>query len=158
MPRPARPAVLLALLALAGCEADPSAPYLAVEGGGFVFNYRIAEVRYGIVVKPVRALPEGATIEARFENPSGGAPLVVSRKPRPSDRRVHLESGPVAGVVKDEPYAVAVVLKDAAGTPLQTIEKEFRSNIDGALMPERPLTVGPGYQRNVTGTGEAFPQ
>src|SRR5690606_40787351 len=57
---------------------DPSdKPYLKILGGGFMFNYREAEVFYGFTALVERPLASGSIIEAEFENPGGGESLVV---------------------------------------------------------------------------------
>lgn len=124
------------------------APYLAVEGGGFVFNYRIAEVTYGLVARVDRTIPAGTRIVTAFENPAGGAPLVTEQIARAGLAKLMLHSPPVAGVVAGRPYGVTVRLVDPAdGAEIGRLETSFTSNVDQSLMPSAPLTVGPGYQR-----------
>lgn len=147
--------VLAAALLLAACQRGGD--YLAVAGGGFVFNYRIAEAKYGIALKPMREIPADATIEATFDNPAGGAPFAIREAGPFNPTRITFETPPVSGVVKGKPYNVSVVLRDAAGTPLQTIEKAFRSELDQTALPEKPLAIGPGYQRNIGGNESAYP-
>ena len=81
--------LLLAVLVMAGCSSE-SGPYLELQGGGFIFNYRIAEATVGLVAVPVRALPEDATVEASFENPAGGPPIVLDEKVLPTTDQVRL--------------------------------------------------------------------
>lgn len=127
------------------------APYLAVEGGGFVFNYRIAEVTYGLVARVDRTIPAGTRIVAAFEDPAGGAPLVTEQVARPGLAKLVLHSPPVAGVVAGRPYGVTVRLVDPAdGAEIGRLETSFTSTVDQSLMPAAPLTVGPGYQRPAT--------
>ena len=68
---------LLSAAAVAACNG--SSEYLAVAGGGFIFNYRIAEATYGIALKPMRDIPDDAVITATFDDPSGGEPIVLSK-------------------------------------------------------------------------------
>lgn len=132
---------------LAGC-GDEDAPYLEVKGG-FIFNYRIAEARYSLAVEPRRELPPGSRIVATFEDPAGGAAIVVTQPTRPGQRRVAIESPPLAGIRKDQPYAVRVSLVGADGAaPIEVHEYAFRSNVAQSVLPDAPLTVGPGYARN----------
>ena len=49
--------VLAVLLVLGGCGGSDDTPYLKILGGGFIFNYRIGEAYYGLVVKAERRLP-----------------------------------------------------------------------------------------------------
>lgn len=124
------------------------APYLAVAGGGFVFNYRIAEVTYGLVARVDRTIPAGTRIVTAFENPAGGAPLVTEQVARAGLAKLILHSPPVTGVVAGRPYGVTVRLVDPAdGAEIGRLETSFTSNVDQSLMPSAPLTVGPGYQR-----------
>lgn len=149
----------LAGLALAACSDDPNRAYVELAGGGFIFNYRIAEAHYGLVLKPARRIPEGTTIEAAMENPAGGAPIVLTKVARGGETKFVFDSPPLRGVVKDKPYRVAVrVLAPEGGTELQRLEASFASDFDQSILPERPLTLGPGYARNVTGETEAFPK
>lgn len=134
-----------------------SGDYLAVAGGGFVFNYRIAEATYGIAFKPMRAIPENAVIEASFENPAGGEPFVMRKVGPFNPTRIAFTTPAVTGVVKGRAYKVIVALSDAAGMNLQTIEKTFASDVDQAVLPERPLAIGPGYQKNIDASTTAYP-
>ena len=149
-------ALLLSLtLLLAACNG--SGDYLAVAGGGFVFNYRIAEAKYGIALKPMRDIPADAVLEATFDDPAGGAPFVMRKAGPFNPTRVTFDTPPIHGVVKGRPYKVAVVLRDAAGKTLQTIDKTFQSELDQTVLPERPLAIGPGYQKNIDESTTAYP-
>ena len=150
-PRPScRHRLLVALaasLALAGCE-DATAPYVAFDGGGFIFNYRIAEAFYGVNLKPMRRLPAGGMIEVEFENPAGGAPFLV-RETTDAARLVYsMRTPPVQGVAADRDYKVAVRVRDASGAVLATYATVVRSTLDQSVLPQQPLVVGPLYTRN----------
>lgn len=147
-----RAAVVLLIAACVG-END----YLKAGGGGFIFNYRNAEATYGIILFPQKDPPAGATIEVRFENPAGGEPILLSRAAR-GGGRIDFETPPVQGVEKDKPYLVVAVLKSAEGKELQRIEKTFKSEVDQSVLPDRPLAIGPGYQRNIDESTTPFPQ
>ena len=147
--------LLLSASVLAACSG--SGDYLSPAGGGFIFNYRIAQATYGIALKPMRDLPPDGVIEATFENPSGGAPFVLREEGPFNPTRIAFTTPPVEGVVKGKRYTVAVVLKDAAGATLQRIEKTYASDIDQSVMPARPLAIGPGYQRNLDESESAYP-
>jgi len=150
----AAPALWAALL-LASCNA--SGDYLAVAGGGFIFNYRIAEATYGIALKPMRELPADGVIEASFENPAGGNPIVLRKEGPFNSTRIALSTPPVQGVMAKRPYNVAVVLIDGAGKVLQRIEKTYASELDQSALPARPLAIGPGYQKNIDESTTAYP-
>ena len=142
-------------LFLAACSG--SGDYLAVAGGGFVFNYRIAEASYGIAVKPMRELPPDGIVEASFENPAGGEAFIVSKTGPFNPTRIALATPPVHGVVKGRPYKVTLSLRDGAGRELQRIERSFVSDLDQSVLPERPLAIGPGYQTNIDRSTTAYP-
>ena len=149
------PIALAASLLLAACKE--SGDYLEVAGGGFLFNYRLAEATYSVVLRPLRTIPEGSVIEATIEDPAGGEPIVI-RKEAPFDAgRIPIDTPPVEGVVKDRPYAATIVLTDGAGQTLQKIETTFESDLDQSVMPKRPLAIGPGYQENIDESTTAYP-
>lgn len=141
-------AALVPLLALAACGDGDDGPYVEIVGGGFVFNYRIAEVFYGVTVVAHRPLPPGAELTAAFEDPAGGPPIRVSRQARDHQTRFSLESGPLQGVVADHDYTVVVTLSVPSGEVLETHTRVIRSKLDQSVLPPRPLTVGPGYTPN----------
>lgn len=146
-------AVLLAI-GWATRENPESKPYLKILGGGFMFNYRVADLYYGFTAAVQRPLPTGSIIEARFENPAGGPPLVERTRVGTDSVRYSLRTPPLQGVEKDRPYAVAIRVLDREETRvIWQDELSFRSQLDGSVMPERALTVGPGYARNPP-TGE----
>ncbi|AXS41735.1 hypothetical protein [Breoghania sp. L-A4] len=148
--------LVLAALVLAGCDSGDT-PYLKIAGGGFVFNYRIAEATCNVVAEPLRALPEGAVLEGEFENPQGGEALRVTRTPVAPQRRYMLTSPPLHGVQADRPYGVTLRLRDAAGTLLEEHVRAFTSTVDQSVLPKVPLTIGPGYTRNPESFGGVPP-
>jgi hypothetical protein len=143
-----RPALtgLAALLALAACSDD--SPYVVVSGGGIVFNYRIAEATAGIVAEVARVLPEGGVIEASFENPAGGPPIVETKPVTEDRRRFSFVTPPLTGIKADTDYKVVVRVLDAEGTEVQRVETKLHSDLDQSILPDVPLTLGPGYARN----------
>lgn len=139
-------AVLGAAASLAACSGD--SPYVVVSGGGILFNYRIAEATAGIVAEVARALPEGGTVEASFENPAGGDPIVESKPVTEERRRFSFVTPPLTGIRADTDYKVVVRVLDADGTELQRVETKVHSDLDQSILPKAPLTLGPGYARN----------
>jgi hypothetical protein len=140
------PLMLLAVLALAGCE-DAGKPPLALAGGGFIFNYRIAEVFYGVSLKPQRRIAAGAVLEGEFENPAGGQNLIV-RETLGEPKLVYaLQSPPLTGVKAGKPYRVEVRLIEG-GKITARLERTFASDLDQDVLPAAPLTIGPGYTPN----------
>jgi len=129
---------------------DPAdAPYLKILGGGFMFNYREAEIFYGFTAQVVRPLASGSIIEARFDDPAGGAPLVVSERVSTMTDRYALRTPPVRGVEAKKPYRVEIRVYDRTKTTLLWQEEHsYASQIADTVVPEKPLTIGPGYHRN----------
>lgn len=146
---------LCAGILLGSCE--PSGDYLAVAGGGFVFNYRIAEATYGVALKPMRELPADGVLVGTFENPAGGEPIVVRELGPFNPTRIALQTPPLQGVAAKRPYKVSVVLQDGEGAVLQRIEKTYASELDQSALPQRPLAIGPGYQKNIDESATAYP-
>ena len=133
------------LLAPAWQGGGADGPALAVEGGGFVFNYRIAEASYGLVARVERPIPAGTRILTSFENPAGGAPISEEQVARDGMTKLILKSPPVEGVVAGRPYAVTVRLLTPAGEEIGRLDTSFTSNVDQSVLPKGPLTRGPGY-------------
>lgn len=136
----------LALLVLAACSDD--SPYVVVSGGGILFNYRIAEATAGIVAEVARPLPEDGIVEASFENPAGGPPIIDSKPVTEDRRRFSFVTPPLTGIKADTDYKVIVRVLDADGAELQRVETKVHSDLDQSILPKMPLTVGPGYARN----------
>ena len=127
---------------------------LAFAGGGFLYNYRIAETRYGLSMRVVNPLPIGTRLEVTFENPDGGDPFIVTRALGSDTKLVGMESPALPPVATGRDYAVVIRLRDReTNAVLETHERQFRTNIDPSVMPEKPLTIGPGYHRNPAGAG-----
>lgn len=144
--------VLLAILFAAGwlTRDDPAGkPYLQIVGGGFIFNYRVADVFYGFTAVVQRPLPTGSIVEAAFEDPQGGAPHIVRQRiGGPEMTRFMMRSPAVGGVEADKPYHVAIRILDREGNNvLWTENRTFRSQLGDSVAPDAPLTVGPGYAR-----------
>jgi hypothetical protein len=139
----------LPLLLLAACGEDTSKPYLTFKGGGFVFNYRIGEAFYGFVAHPERRLPEGAVLEASFEDPAGGPPMIVAHPAQAGQLQYVFESPPVKGVKPDRKYNVELkVLDPKTGKAYASYSKAFYTSVDQASLPDKPLVVGPVYTPN----------
>lgn len=128
---------------------DPAeAPYLKILGGGFMFNYRVADVYYGFTAAVMRPLPTGSIIEAAFEDPAGGPAHVVRQRVGTDTERYALRSPPVRGVQAGKPYHVDIRVFDREESAvLWRHGLDFKSQIDDTVVPDQPLTVGPGYHR-----------
>lgn len=138
------------LIAVAGCtESGAPKPYLKITGGSFIFNYRIATAYAGVMVIAERDLPEGATVAVTFEDPAGGPPFELSEKVAPGDSQFNFTIEPLTGIQANVDYVATVQLLDADGNEIERLERIYRSQIDQAsTMPDKPLTVGPGYTPN----------
>lgn len=144
--------VLVAMLFAAGwaTRQDPAEkPYIGIAGGGFVYNYREAEVFYGFVAQVLKPLPVGTWMIAEFDNPAGGPPLTVETRLNARSARYGVHSPNVRGVKAGAPYHVAIRLYDRTRTKLiWSGGKDFVSQLDDAIVPDKPLTIGPGYFPN----------
>jgi hypothetical protein len=149
----ARPiaSLLLALAVgaiMAACD-DASKPYVEIEGGGFIFNYRMAEAFYGVSLRPMRRLEVGTVLEAEFENPAGGKSYVVRETVDAARLSYMLRTPGLSGIEKDRPYRVEVrVRAPGDGRLLAKYERTFKSDLDQSMLPDKPLTIGPGYTPN----------
>lgn len=119
-----------------------------IAGGGFLANYRLGEMRAGVTVILQKPVPAQSRLVATFEDPAGGPPLRVETRIRHGASRYGLETPALSGVVRDRPYQVTLELFPyGASVPSETHRREIRSDIDQALVPTAPLTIGPGYHR-----------
>lgn len=133
---------------LSGCEDDKDTPYFEFVGGGFIFNYRIAEHYYGFVARPKRALPDDALLEVHFEMPGGRPPLVLTEPVRPGRLQYMFRTGHLQGIVKGHPYKAVLRLIDGkTGNEIGRNEKTFSTEVDQATLPRDPLVIGPAYQQ-----------
>ncbi len=113
---------LAAMAALAACSEK--GPYLDISGGGFVFNYRLSEAYEGFIAAPLRTLPDHARIEATFENPAGGPPIVMAKDVVANRREYSFTTDALHGIKADRDYDVTVRLVAADGTTIETIDKK----------------------------------
>jgi hypothetical protein len=143
---------IVAMAALAGAAllaaCNNGGKYMEVVGGGFLFNYRIAEATAGLVVMPTRELPEGASVEVTFENPAGGPPFIMKKDASKRKMQLDFTTPPLFGIVADKNYVVNIRLLAANGSEIERIDKNFHSQLNQSVLPPKPLTVGPGYTPN----------
>lgn len=141
-------ALLLFALVRALDETPAVKPWLKVLGASFIFNYRVADVYAGFTAVPQRAIPIGSVLRAEFENPAGGDPFVVTEQIGLADRQISMRSPPMRGVRADVDYRLTLSLLDrVSGEPFWQTHVLLRSNIGDEVVPEQPLTIGPGYRR-----------
>lgn len=146
-------AIMLVLVLLAIgllTRKDPAErPAIGIAGGGFIFNYREADVFYGFTARVLRPLPAGAVLVSAFEDPAGGPPLTVETELHARSTRYKVRSPSLRGVRAGRPYHVAMRLYDRTRSRLLwSAEKTYSSQIDDTVVPEKPLTIGPGYFPN----------
>lgn len=129
---------------------DPAeTPLLGIVGGGFIFNYREGEVYYGFTAIVQKPLASGSIIEATFEDPTGEPAHVVRERVTPMTNKYPLRSPPVRGVEAGKGYEVAIRVLDRTGQEeLFAATRTYHSQISDDIVPEKPLTVGPGYHPN----------
>jgi hypothetical protein len=145
-------AVLAVLAVLAGLSAlreqdDPGQPYIEFTGGGFIFNYNVASAYYGFVARVKRRVPPGTLLEAEFEDPAGGPPLVVRGVAGAYAQQFRFESPPLEGVRADRDYRVELRLIDPGdGALIAAYSRTFRSDLDQDMLPAAPTTIAPGYR------------
>lgn len=142
-----RIAVMLGVLLplLAACR-DDSGPYLEFAGGGFIFNYRIADDYYGFVAQVKKPLPDGGRLEAVFDLP-GGQSDSQSTEVRDGQFQYMFRSPNLRGIEKNHPYKAVLIVRDKAGAEVARYEHSFATDVDQATLPGDPLVVGPGYQK-----------
>ena len=85
-------------------------------------------------------------LEARLENPAGGAPFVIRQRASWDQVEYVFRSPPVRGVKAGRDYGVQVRLLGADERAIATLARTFRSEVDQEVLPERAPVVGPGYQ------------
>jgi hypothetical protein len=146
---------LVVLLALAGCRDEQRTDYIALSGRIFVFNPRVNSATYVVTLDKLKQIPAGARVITTFDNPAGGAALVVEQPVWPKLRRINIESPDLSCVKKDKRYSFKVKLVDAAGATLQELDSSVLSTLDQSVMPDAPLVVGPAYDKNPDLKGSA---
>lgn len=145
--------IVLELLFAVGwlTRRDPDeTPYLRILGGGFIINYRVADMYYGFTAIVQRPLPTGSVIVATFQDPAGGPDHVVrQRMGGPEMSRFSMRSPTVHGVEAHQPYDVTIrILDREEKITIWTHHMQFSSQLDGSFVPDQPLTIGPGYTKN----------
>lgn len=144
-------AALIAAAALGACRdtgKESEGRLFEISGKIFVFNYRLARATYVVTLRPLQPMGEGQVAVASFQNPAGGAPLVVEQKVWPKLDKVSLESPALTCIVKNKPYAIAISIKGADGAVLQKIDTTLMSTEDQSVLPDRPLVIDQLYTAN----------
>lgn len=142
------PILLPLILLLTACQRETGPDPLKLTGKMFVFNYRLAYATYMVTLDRTEPVPEGTVVKAEFENPAGGAPLLLERKIFANLKRVVLESPDITCVKKGVPYKVAISVVGPDGAELQALETNVTSNVDQSILPAKALVIGPAYEKN----------
>jgi hypothetical protein len=145
---------LIALLLL-GCKDESREGYVELTGRVFIFNPRVATAVYVVTLGVLTPLPDGARVEALFDNPAGGERLKVAQLVRTPMGKIALESPSLLCIKKGQRYAFDITLMDASGASLQTISSSIESSLDESILPDVPLVIGPEYQPNPELKGNA---
>jgi hypothetical protein len=136
-------------LVLSACKDEAPAPYLKIDGGSFIFNYRYSKMSYGFVARQLKPLPEGSILVASFDLPGTDRKFVVTKPVRTGQLQYSFETEALRGVKKDTPYKVRLKLLEAnTGKELELVEQVFKSEVDQDTLPTKAPVVGPGYQAN----------
>ena len=135
-------------LTAGGCREQKEGEYAELSGKVFIFNYRIAEATYVVTLAKLRPFADGSVAVASFDNPAGGAPLIVRQKIWPHSEKIVLESPALTCVRKDRPYGISISILDPGGAQLQKIDTTLTSSLDQDVLPDKPLVVGPVYTPN----------
>ena len=139
-------AAVFASLLLSACDDQSDKPYVKIAGGGFMFNYRYSVLNYGFVVKPLRPLPEGSTLEASFDIPDSAEKFVLTLPVVAGKMQYGFETGALHGVKKDVPYKATLRLLEAGtGKELAMMERDFRSDVEQSTLPTKAPVQGIGY-------------
>ena len=139
-------AAVFASLLLSACDDQSDKPYVKIAGGGFMFNYRYSVLNYGFVVKPLRPLPEGSTLEASFDIPDSAQKFVLTLPVVAGKMQYGFETQALHGVKKDVPYKATLRLLEAGtGKELAMMERDFRSDVEQSSLPTKAPVQGIGY-------------
>lgn len=87
-----------------------------------------------------------AVLEAELENPSGGAPFILRRDSHPNQAAYTFQSPPLEGIETGRDYGVEPrLIEGAERRVIARYSRGFQSELAQAVLPKRPLAVGPGY-------------
>lgn len=153
-------AAVLLLVGIGWLAADKpeTQPYLRVLGGGFIFNYRVNDIFYGIAVVPVHSVDVGDMVEALFENPAGGPDIRVRKQFGITHEPTQLRTPPLRGVVAGRPYRVELrLLAREDEHVIWATTLHYTSSLSGEIIGRDPPVLGPGYHPNPAYRGNPGP-
>jgi hypothetical protein len=135
------PLLLVSLIGVSAMAKDPekvTSEYFRSEGGGTAVETKngVRVAYFGLILSPVKALPENATLVADFDNPSDASkPLQMIYTPKPGEKQFVLRSEAFACVVNHRYYTVTVTLfadadrKQPVSSHVQSINFDMPSKI-----------------------------
>lgn len=137
----------MGVAACSGPEGE-NRPYIEFIGGGFIFNYRLAEADYGFVAGVKRPIPAGTILEAEFENPAGGESIIVRQTAKWRRTSFTFLTLPLQGIKANRDYHVELrLVNPATSQVIGRYTKTYRSDVDQDILPKTPPVVGPGYHQ-----------
>ncbi len=142
--------VVVACIGFTACSAPEGGdrPYIEFIGGGFIFNYRLAEADYGFVVGVKRPIPIGTILEAEFENPAGGDAIIVRQIAKWGRTSFMFRTPPLQGIKVNRDYRVTLrLVNPATSGVIARYANTYRSDVGQDILPKTPPVVGPGYHR-----------
>ena len=139
--------ILMLAFGIAACRDSGQGNYVRLAGNVFIFNYREAVATYVLTLQRLREIPPDTEIEARFDNPEGGEPLIKTWRVWPGSNNIAVESDPVFCIEKGKLYEYTVRLL-GHGVVLQEIKGKMISTLSQDVLPLKPLVTGPGYEPN----------
>ncbi len=123
-------------------------PYIEFIGGGFIFNYRLAEADYGFVAGVKRPIPAGTVLEAEFENPGDGAAIIVRQTAKWGRTAYMFRTPPLQGIKANRDYHVELrLVNPATSQVIARYTRAYRSDVGQDILPKSPPVVGPGYHQ-----------
>ncbi len=121
-------------------------PYIEFIGGGFIFNYRLAEADYGFVAGVKRPIPAGTVLEAEFENPADGESIIVRQTVKWGRTSYMFRTPPLQGIRANRDYHVELrLVNPAASQVIARYTRTYRADVDQDILPNTPPVTGPGY-------------
>ncbi len=125
-------------------EKDP----IVVMGGGFLFNYRISEISYGLTAGVARAIPVGSRLVATFEDPGADLRSVARKSWKSGGHACSCRAARCAASSRTAPITSRCACRARTGEKLWGKELTYRTHLDASLIGDEPLTIGPGYFPN----------
>jgi hypothetical protein len=141
------PFLLVCLVGASAVAKDPekvTSEYFRSEGGGTAVETKdgVRVAYFGLILAPVKALPENATLLVEFDNPVNPAkPLQTIYTPKPGEKQFILRSESVECVVNHRYYTVTVTLfADAERKqPISSHVQSLNFDMPGKIMQQLGL-------------------